>query len=259
MHRALWQNDRNRAAKLHLKFTVLRQTPADAELTHGNSCERKALLDLVKKGEVVVAGRYYGLEYSYFGELRKLGASWVIRIRNNPRLEIVEELPLTDADRAGGVTWQAGHGTHPIIRDELRRVRRGHQAVSTSDNRSLIRPGGTAAKEVVGACRARISSATAKLREIAEDAEIREPFHARPSSRQRACQSVLPRSRTNARFLMQNFRLAQVVKPGLTALLSRRARGCGRCLSRLRLPGCCRRGHTSGRGWSKRAGRWAGG
>jgi len=36
----------------------------------------------------------------------KLGASWVIRIRNNPRMEIIEELPLTAADRAAGVTWQ---------------------------------------------------------------------------------------------------------------------------------------------------------
>jgi hypothetical protein len=106
MHWALWQNDKNRAAKLHLKFTVLRQAPADARITHGNSCERKALREFVKKGEIIVGDRYYGLEYAYFGELRGLGASCVIRIRNNPRMEIVEELPLTDADRAAGVTWQ---------------------------------------------------------------------------------------------------------------------------------------------------------
>ena len=30
----------------------------------------------------------------------------VIRIRNKPRMEIVEELPLTEADRSAGVTWQ---------------------------------------------------------------------------------------------------------------------------------------------------------
>jgi hypothetical protein len=106
MHWALWQNDSNRAAKLHLKFTVLRQAPDDAKVTHGNSCERKALLDLVKKDEVIVGDRYYGLEYAYFGELRKRGASCVIRIRNNPRMEIVEEMPLTDADLTAGVTWQ---------------------------------------------------------------------------------------------------------------------------------------------------------
>ena len=74
MHWALWQNDSNRAAKLHLKFTVLRQAPDDAKVTHGNSCERKALLDLIKEGEVIVGDRYYGLDYSYFGELKKRGA-----------------------------------------------------------------------------------------------------------------------------------------------------------------------------------------
>lgn len=106
MHWALWLNDQNRAAKLHLKFTVLRQAPSDALITHGSSCERKALREFVKKGETIVGDRYYGLEYGFFGELKRIGASCVIRIRNNPRMEIVEELSLTDADRAAGVTWQ---------------------------------------------------------------------------------------------------------------------------------------------------------
>ena len=107
MHWALWINEQNRAAKLHLKFSVLRQAACDALITTGNSCERKALREFVKKGETVVGDRYYGLEYGFFGELRKLGASFVIRIRNAPVMEIIEDLPLTDADRAAGVTWQA--------------------------------------------------------------------------------------------------------------------------------------------------------
>jgi hypothetical protein len=78
MHWALWQNDKNRAAKLHLKFTVLRQAPSDAIITHGNACERKALRKFVKEGEIIVGDRYYGLEYAYFGELRALGVSCVI-------------------------------------------------------------------------------------------------------------------------------------------------------------------------------------
>ena len=106
MHWALWLNDQNRAAKLHLKFSVLRQAASDALVTTGNSCERKALRQFVKKGETIVGDRYYGLEYGFFEELRKLGVSFVFRIRNQPRMEIVEELPLTAADRAAGVTWQ---------------------------------------------------------------------------------------------------------------------------------------------------------
>lgn len=106
MHWALWLNDQNRAAKLHLKFSVLRQGACDALITAGNSCERKALRKFVKKGEIIVADRYYGLEYGFFGELKQIGASHVIRIRNKPRMEIIEELALTDEDRAAGVTWQ---------------------------------------------------------------------------------------------------------------------------------------------------------
>ena len=107
MHWALWLDDRNRAAKLHLTFKVLRQAACDALVTTGNTCERKALRQLVKKGETLVGDRYYGLEYAFLGELRRAGVSFVFRIRNRPRMEIVEELPLTDADRAAGVTWQA--------------------------------------------------------------------------------------------------------------------------------------------------------
>jgi len=106
MHWALWLNDKNRAAKLHLKFTVLRQAPSDVAITEGNSCERKALRQLMQKGETIVGDRYYGLEYGLFEEMRQLGVSFVIRIRNKPRMEIIEELPLTDEDRAAGVTWQ---------------------------------------------------------------------------------------------------------------------------------------------------------
>ena len=106
MHWALWLNDQNRAAKLHLKFTVLRQAPSDALITHGNACERKALRQFMQKGETIVGDRYYGLDYGFLEELRRLGISLVFRIRNKPRMEIVEELPLTAADRAAGVTWQ---------------------------------------------------------------------------------------------------------------------------------------------------------
>jgi hypothetical protein len=106
MHWALWLNDQNRAAKLHLKFSVLRQGACDALITAGNCCERKTLRQFVKKGEIIVADRYYGLEYGFFGELKQIGASHVIRIRNNPRMEVVEEPDLTEADRAAGVAWQ---------------------------------------------------------------------------------------------------------------------------------------------------------
>jgi hypothetical protein len=37
-----------------------------------------------------VVDRYYGLEYGFFQELSEMGASYVIRIRNKPLMEVVE-------------------------------------------------------------------------------------------------------------------------------------------------------------------------
>jgi len=106
MHWALWVDDQHRAAKLHLKFKVLRQAASDALITTGKTCERKALRSYMKKGETIVGDRYYGLDYGFLDELRQAGVSFVFRIRNKPRMEVVKELPLCEADRAAGVTWQ---------------------------------------------------------------------------------------------------------------------------------------------------------
>lgn len=106
MHWALWMDEENRAAKLHLKFKVLRQAASDALITTGKTCERKALRRFVKKGEIIVGDRYYGLDYGFLDELRQMLVSFVLRIRNKPNMDIVEELPLSSADRSAGVTWQ---------------------------------------------------------------------------------------------------------------------------------------------------------
>lgn len=106
MHWALWLDEGHRAAKLHLKFSVLRQAASDALITAGNCCERKTLRKFVKTGEIIVADRYYGLEYALLNELRGMGTSFVLRVRNKPRMEVVEEMPLSAADRAEGVSWQ---------------------------------------------------------------------------------------------------------------------------------------------------------
>lgn len=96
MHWALWINEHNCAAKLHLKFSVLRQAACDALITTGNSCKRKALRQFVKKGETIVGDCSHGMKRGFFGELHKLGASFVIRIRNKLLMEIMEQPPLTE-------------------------------------------------------------------------------------------------------------------------------------------------------------------
>lgn len=100
---AEWLDENHKAAKLHLGFSLLKQSAVDAVITAGNSCERKALLKMVQPGVMYVCDRYYGLDYSYFEELRQRGALFTIRIRNKPKITVIKEHEITEKDRKEGI------------------------------------------------------------------------------------------------------------------------------------------------------------
>ena len=84
---------------------TLGQVPMEVVITAANTCERAVLRKHLKKGEFYVADRYYGLDYGFFAEVRRAGASFVFRICNDARVEVEKELALSAADRAVGVIW----------------------------------------------------------------------------------------------------------------------------------------------------------
>ncbi len=100
---ALWQDDNHRAAKFHVKFSVLRQTVLDATLTTGNGSERDELRKLWKPDEFYSGDRGYGADYSFLAEMRQAGSSFAIRIRNDAVISEVQSLPLSDEDQKAGV------------------------------------------------------------------------------------------------------------------------------------------------------------
>jgi hypothetical protein len=103
---ALWQDEDHRSAKLHLQYSVIRQTVINASLTHANSCERKELLlQGIEEDFLYTADRYYGSDYSFFENFTKNNAYFVIRIRNNAIVHELESLPITEDDRNHGVVW----------------------------------------------------------------------------------------------------------------------------------------------------------
>ena len=102
---ALWQDENNRSAKLHLHFSILRQTVIDASVTDANSCERTELAKLIEKDFLYVADRYYGGDYSFFDIFKKKEAHFVIRIRNNAVFIELESHQITEADKKAGVVW----------------------------------------------------------------------------------------------------------------------------------------------------------
>ena len=100
---ALWQDENHRAAKFHVKFSVLRQTVLDATLTTGNGSERDELRKLLKPDEFYSGDRGYGADYSFLTEMRQAGSSFAIRIRNDAVMDEVQSLPLSDEDLKAGV------------------------------------------------------------------------------------------------------------------------------------------------------------
>ena len=102
---ALWGKEGCQAAKLHLKFSVVRQSVSNSILTTGKTCERKTLKRMIDPDELLVGDRYYGLDYQWLIELLAQMQWFIFRIRNDAVVTIVEEFSLTDDDREAGVVF----------------------------------------------------------------------------------------------------------------------------------------------------------
>jgi hypothetical protein len=102
---ALWGKDGCQAAKLHLKFSVERQSVSKSMLTTGKTCERKTLKKMIDPNELLVGDRYYGLDYQWLIELLAQEQWFIFRIRNDADVTVVEKFALTDEDREAGVVF----------------------------------------------------------------------------------------------------------------------------------------------------------
>jgi len=100
---ALWQDDNNRAAKLHLKQSLGTGAVEGVVMTIGNGNEREAALKMLKAGDLGVFDRGYAAKYGFINEVTERGASLVARIRNNPIYEVVTTHVLDEDARQAGV------------------------------------------------------------------------------------------------------------------------------------------------------------
>jgi hypothetical protein len=101
---ALWLDEEHRAAKLHLEFNVLKGAPQFARLSEANAGECAALRADLRGGQLYLLDAGHN-EYALFEDIRNAGSSFVARLRDNAVCDLIEERPLTDADRAAGVTF----------------------------------------------------------------------------------------------------------------------------------------------------------
>jgi hypothetical protein len=93
---------KHRAVRMHMIYDVLRGIPADLEITDARTSEKKVLRKHLQGGKLYVVDRGY-IDYSLFQKIDRREAFFVARLKDNSSYQVVEDCPLSDADRAAGV------------------------------------------------------------------------------------------------------------------------------------------------------------
>jgi DDE family transposase len=123
---ALWIDEQHRAAKMHVHFEVLRGIPVRVTVTEGQGSETEQLRQTLQKGRLYVHDRGFA-EYQLFQDILDARSSFIGRIRANAVWQVIEERPLTAADRAAGVVrdvkvWLGGDQSGAVFQQPLRVV-----------------------------------------------------------------------------------------------------------------------------------------
>ena len=124
---ALWNYDDKKAARLHLHFEVLKSVPIDAKITHGKSCEKKAMHQMLEAGRFYVTDRGYE-QFRLFQEIIDIGSSFLCCVREQMTWKIIKERPLSEEARAAGVVFDAevhlgGKKAKGVLKQPLRVIR----------------------------------------------------------------------------------------------------------------------------------------
>jgi hypothetical protein len=98
------------AWRLHTHFDVDRNVPTRIDVTtarnSGPTEEKNVLRTQLAADHCYLMDRWYA-QFTLFNEINAVGSSYVCRIRDNSRYEIIEQRPLSEAVRAAGVLEDA--------------------------------------------------------------------------------------------------------------------------------------------------------
>ncbi len=137
---ALWLDEANRAAKVHLHFDLVHGVPETATLTAGQASEIQQLKDNLCDGRLYVTDRGY-FDYSLMAAILKAHSSFVARVRDNIVYEVIEERPVSKKAAQAGVLQDAivqpgCKNTRAALKRPLRLVRI-HVRASTASGQML--------------------------------------------------------------------------------------------------------------------------
>lgn len=100
---ALWLDEQNRAAKLHLALDIERHMPVEAKITHGNANEKNIVREsFLKANTLYVLDAGYG-EYKFLQDILNVSSSFIVRLKDNAVWDEITSNQLSDADKAMGI------------------------------------------------------------------------------------------------------------------------------------------------------------
>ena len=98
----------NNAVRLHVSLDLKKDSPSAVQITPGKKCERAALRENLVAGDAYIGDRYYGEHHAFFTLLSRRGNRYLIRLlHRGMEPTILEELPVSEADKAAGIQRQA--------------------------------------------------------------------------------------------------------------------------------------------------------
>ncbi len=101
---ALWLDDKHRAAKMHLEFDIIKGVPINAQLTEANASEITKLESTLSPGKLYCLDGGY-VKYNFLNKIIETLSSFVIHVKTITNYDIIEEHPLSEADRQAGIEF----------------------------------------------------------------------------------------------------------------------------------------------------------
>jgi len=93
----------NHAVRFHVSFQLWEEKPARVAVTPGKVCERKVWRAQLQPGATYVGDRYFAEDYKMFGRLQELGCYFVLRLRDEAVVQVLEENPVSEEARQAGI------------------------------------------------------------------------------------------------------------------------------------------------------------
>lgn len=91
-----------RGVRLHLHYDIERGIPTATEITRALGSEKKSLRKLLKPGKLYLTDRGY-IDYGLYQAIHDAKSFFVARLKSNSTYEVIEDRPLSQADREAGV------------------------------------------------------------------------------------------------------------------------------------------------------------